>query len=423
MSRRWTHVPLNEVCLKTQNIKWNGLKKSYKYIDLTSVSRETLTIQETSQIDSDNAPSRAKKIVHASDVIFATTRPTLRRVAIIPPDYDSQICSTGFTVLRPIKSNLDSRYLFYFLNTDGFYDRMESIQRGTSYPAVTDKDVKSTTIPIPPLAEQQQIVSILDLAFAAIDQTKANLERNIENAKELFQSKLNEIFSQQGEGWEEKTLGEIGKIRMCKRIFKDQTSTSGDIPFYKIGTFGREPNAFISNELYNEYRKKYSFPKKGDVLLSASGTIGRRVVYDGQPGYFQDSNIVWIDNDENEVSNEFLYQFYGFCDWGATKGATISRLYNDNLRQIRITHPSLDKQAEIVKELNQLDEYSEKLRSVYQSKLTSLEELKKSILQRAFSGELTKLSASGLTGLEDEQDLGVAAEPEESYNEKSVTRN
>ena len=96
------------------------------------------------------------------------------------------------------------------------------------------------------------------------------------------------------EGWEIKKLGEIGKVSMCKRVFKEQTSDSGDIPFYKIGTFGKEPDAFITYETYNEYRNKFAFPKKGDVLISASGTIGRRVKYDGKPAYFQDSNIVWI---------------------------------------------------------------------------------------------------------------------------------
>ena len=114
-------------------------------------------------------------------------------------------------------------------------------------------------------------------------------------------------------GWEIKKLGELGKVSMCKRILKKQTSTSGDIPFYKIGTFGKLPNAFISNEVYEEYRSKYSFPKKGDILLSASGTIGRRVIYDGKPAYFQDSNIVWIANNEEEVLNEYLYVFYGFA--------------------------------------------------------------------------------------------------------------
>ena len=107
-------------------------------------------------------------------------------------------------------------------------------------------------------------------------------------------------------GWVETTLGAIGNVAMCKRIFKEETTATGDIPFYKIGTFGRKPDAYISSHTYSEYRAKYPFPKRGDVLISASGTIGRRVRYDGEPAYFQDSNIVWIDNDEKKVLNDYL---------------------------------------------------------------------------------------------------------------------
>ena len=162
-------------------------------------------------------------------------------------------------------------------------------------------------------------------------------------------SQLSTVNSQLKKGWEMKTLGELGKPSMCKRVFKNQTSSAGEIPFYKIGTFGKKPNAFISKELYNGYKEKYSFPKKGDILISASGTIGRRVVYDGEPAFFQDSNIVWIDNDENIVLNKYLYLFYGYCDWQPKKGATIPRLYNANLKRIIISYPkSLKEQQQIV---------------------------------------------------------------------------
>jgi type I restriction enzyme S subunit len=107
-----------------------------------------------------------------------------------------------------------------------------------------------------------------------------------------------------------------------------------------------EPDAFIPEKLYEEYREKFSFPKKGDILLSASGTIGRRVVYDGKPAYFQDSNIIWIDNDERLVLNSFLYHFYATVKW-QTEGGTIARLYNDNLKKVRISLPPLAEQERI----------------------------------------------------------------------------
>ena len=148
------------------------------------------------------------------------------------------------------------------------------------------------------------------------------------------------------------SIGEIGEVRMCKRILKEQTTTNGEIPFYKIGTFGKKADAFISRDIFNEYKQKYNYPKKGEILISASGTIGRTVVFDGEDAYFQDSNIVWIEHDESRILNEFLYYVYQNVNWGASEGGTISRLYNENLRKILIPIPPLDVQAEIVRILD-----------------------------------------------------------------------
>lgn len=150
-------------------------------------------------------------------------------------------------------------------------------------------------------------------------------------------------------------LGDIGKISMCKRIMKSETSPDGDIPFYKIGTFGGEPNAYISKETFEKYKSLYSFPKKGDILISAAGTIGRTVVYDGEPAYYQDSNIVWIDNDETIVLNRYLYYVYQLSPWQISTGGTIARLYNDNIANAKINIPSIKEQERIVSILDRFD--------------------------------------------------------------------
>ncbi|WP_236634812.1 restriction endonuclease subunit S [Helicobacter pylori] len=141
---------------------------------------------------------------------------------------------------------------------------------------------------------------------------------------------------------------------MCKRVMKHQTTRYGEIPFYKIGTFGNTADAFISKKLFLEYKTKYSFPKKGDILISASGTIGRAVIYDGKPAYFQDSNIVWIDNDETLVKNDFLFYVYSHVKWN-TEHTTILRLYNDNFRNTLIPLPTLNEQIAIANILSALD--------------------------------------------------------------------
>ncbi|GAA9170199.1 hypothetical protein HpHA188_03900 [Helicobacter pylori] len=137
---------------------------------------------------------------------------------------------------------------------------------------------------------------------------------------------------------------------------KHQTTRYGEIPFYKIGTFGNTADAFISKKLFLEYKTKYSFPKKGDILISASGTIGRAVIYDGKPAYFQDSNIVWIDNDETLVKNDFLFYAYSNVKWN-TEHTTILRLYNDNFRNTLIPLPPLNEQIAIANILSGLDRY------------------------------------------------------------------
>ena len=133
---------------------------------------------------------------------------------------------------------------------------------------------------------------------------------------------------------------------MCRRIFKEQTSETGDIPFYKIGTFGADPDTFISRELFEEYKSKYPYPQKGDILISASGSIGRAVEFAGNNEYFQDSNIVWLNHDER-LSNPFLKCFYSVVKWAGIEGSTIKRLYNDNILNTVICMPSVPEQKRI----------------------------------------------------------------------------
>jgi len=152
------------------------------------------------------------------------------------------------------------------------------------------------------------------------------------------------------------TLGEVGKVKMCKRILKEQTSNEGDIPFYKIGTFGGQPDSFINKELFEKYKEKFSYPKIGNTLISASGTIGRTVRYEGEEAYYQDSNIVWIDNDEPKVLDDYLYYVYQNIRWVTTTGATITRLYNSNIESMEIKIPKdLNVQKQIVDVLNPIE--------------------------------------------------------------------
>ena len=142
---------------------------------------------------------------------------------------------------------------------------------------------------------------------------------------------------------------------MCKRIMKAETSTTGDVPFFKIGTFGKEPDAYISREKFEEYKAAYSYPRKGDILISAAGTIGRTVIFNGEDAYYQDSNIVWIANDESIVLNRYLYYCYQLQPWNVSTGGTIARLYNDNIAKTKISIPSIEEQKHIISILDRFD--------------------------------------------------------------------
>lgn len=166
---------------------------------------------------------------------------------------------------------------------------------------------------------------------------------------------------------------------MCKRIFKEQTSSEGDIPFYKIGTFGAEADAFISRELYEEYKRKFQYPEIGDMLISASGTIGRTVEYMGEDAYFQDSNIVWFKHD-NRIDNSFLKCVYSIVRWSGIEGSTIKRLYNDNFLKTEFYMPILAEQEKIGEYFNTIDH----LITLHQHKYDILLSLKNALLQQMF---------------------------------------
>lgn len=178
--------------------------------------------------------------------------------------------------------------------------------------------------------------------------------------------------------WKVKSLGDVGEVKMCKRIFNHQTQDKGDIPFYKIGTFGKEPDAFISKEIYQEFRRKYSFPSKGSVLISAAGTIGRLVVYNGEDAYFQDSNIIWIENNNQVITNEYLKHCFPVVKF-QTEGGTIQRLYNNILKSGLFPCPqSESEQKAIAQVLSDTDALIQAL----EKKIAKKKLIKKGVMQK-----------------------------------------
>lgn len=173
----------------------------------------------------------------------------------------------------------------------------------------------------------------------------------------------------QGE-WKKCKLGDECNVFMCKRILASQTNTEGSVPFYKIGTIGGTPDAYISKELFDDYKAKYNYPHKGEVMITCAGTVGKCVIYDGKDAYYQDSNIVWIDNPSQHINNGFLYHLLANVNWRKLNSTTIIRIYNDDLRNLKLSYPQIEEQKKISRLLSLLDE-----RIATQNKI--IEDLKK----------------------------------------------
>ncbi|WP_341327931.1 restriction endonuclease subunit S [Methylotuvimicrobium sp. KM2] len=182
--------------------------------------------------------------------------------------------------------------------------------------------------------------------------------------------------------WEAACLGEIAAVRMCKRILAGQTQKVGAIPFFKIGTFGSEPDAYIPYSLYEEFKAKYSFPAEGDILISAAGTLGKSVVYDGKPAYFQDSNIVWLEINKRKLLNEYLYHYYKVIKWASSEGSTIARLYNGIIRASMIALPPIEEQTAIANALSDVDA----LISVLEKLIAKKQAIKTATMQQLLTG-------------------------------------
>ena len=179
--------------------------------------------------------------------------------------------------------------------------------------------------------------------------------------------------------WESRKIGEDCSVLMCKRIFAHQTSEQGDVPFYKIGTIGAEPDAYISRELFEDYKAKYNYPREGEVMVTCAGTVGKTIVFNGDDSYYQDSNIVWLSNPKQLYLNSFLNYYLSRVNWNKLNSTTITRIYNDNLRELIIKYPSVEEQEKIVSLLSLLDQ-----RIAVQNKV--IEDLKK--LKTALCTEL-----------------------------------
>ena len=299
------------------------------------------------------------------------------------------VVSPLYTCLHPITKDCSQYLMRYFASAAWHRFVYDNGSVGARHDRVsmTDDILFNIPVEIPCLEEQQKIADFL----SAYDKKNTLQRERVKTLKEQKKGLLQKMFPKKGEtvpelrfpgftgDWEQRKLGDIGSVAMCRRIFKHQTSESGEIPFFKIGTFGGEPDAFITCELFEEFKAKYPYPDKGDILISASGSIGRTVEFTGENEYFQDSNIVWLKHDKS-IINPFLRHLYSVVEWAGIEGSTIKRLYNDNILKTEVMLPSVQEQTKIAEMLDGIDS----LITLHQRKLETMQEIKKGLLQQMF---------------------------------------
>lgn len=297
--------------------------------------------------------AKKQKYAEPTDIVMAVTSENIEDVCKCVAWLGNEpVAVSGHTAI--IHHNQNPKYMCYYFHSSDFQAQKNRFAHGTKVMEVTPSKLADIVLPVPPLPVQREIVRILDNFTELTAELTAKLTAELTARKKQYKYYRDQLLINNPKS-KPMNLGDIGPVSMCKRIMKAETSSSGDVPFYKIGTFGKEADAFISNETFEKYKKAYSYPKKGDLLISAAGTIGRVVVFNGEPSYFQDSNIVWIANDESKVLNTYLYYCYQLQPWKASTGGTISRLYNDNIRKATIPVPSMSEQERIVSILDRFD--------------------------------------------------------------------
>jgi len=389
----WEQRKLSSICSMHARIGWQNLRTS-EFLDTGEYYLITGTDFDDGKVNLSTCHYVAKerydqdkKIQIKIGSILITKDGTLGKVALVEELDKPATLNAGVFNVEIVAENIDNKYLFQYLKAPFLMDYVDRKATGGTIKHLNQNILVDFPVWLSDYEEQKRV----GLFFQQLDCLITLHQNELDVLKKTKKGFLQKMFPKEGEivpevrfpgftdDWEQRKLGDLGSVEMNRRIFKENTTDSGEIPFYKIGTFGGKPDAFISRELFEDFKKKYSYPKIGDILISASGSIGRTVEYQGKDEYFQDSNIVWLKHD-NRLSNSFLKQFYSIVKWHGLEGSTIKRLYNKNILDTKIAIPARDEQDKIGAFFKQLDDAI----VLHQRELDVLKKTKKAFLQKMF---------------------------------------
>lgn len=382
---------------RTWDPQKTGLVGAFRYIDIGSIDHHTKTISNVSEIAYADAPSRARQLVQAGDVLVSTVRPNLNAVAVVPTELDGATVSTGFCVLRPT-SELIGRYLFHWVQSPGFVRDMTAQATGQSYPAISDRIVRESRIPLPgSVGDQLAIATILDQADALLAKRRQVLpvlgELTQSVFLEMFGDTIGECQSVTVEGLATDRKNSIRTGPFGSQLLHGEFAESG-IPVLGIDNavnneFRWVKRRFITEEKYQKLTRYRVFP--GDVIITIMGTCGRCAVVPEDIGIaINTKHLCCISLDQSKCLPEFLHSYFLMHPIARSylqrtaKGAIMSGLNMNIIKAMPVALPPLNQQERYVAVVREVQE--QKLRQLRY--LRELEELFNSLQTRAFHGEL-----------------------------------
>ena len=393
----WRLVPLGDVCESATGQRNPGKEpeKTFIYVDISSVDNDQKRIVEPKRLLGIDAPSRARKVIRQGDVIISTTRPNLNAVALVPGELDNQICSTGFCVLRPVSSLIDSAFLFGFVRTEAFVSSLSDLVKGALYPAVTDRQVLTQLIPLPPLPEQRRIVAALEERLATVERARQAARAQLDAARALPAAYLRAVFEgEEARGWPLKPLGDLSEIGTGTTPATNVSAYyQGHIPFIKTAQIVNNridrADTHISEPAMQQYGLKL-YPI-GTILMGMYGqgkTRGQVAILDIPATTTQNAAAI-VPRDE--LISEYLWywlrrQYLHLRHLGFH--GELAHLSLEYVKKLEIPTPGLGVQQRVVQQLTETFSEAGKLIEEIERQLKHIEVLSSSYLQQAFRGEL-----------------------------------
>lgn len=367
---------------------WNPARepeREFDYIDLSAVDNSSKAITGATRVSGVKAPSRARQLVLAGDVLVSTVRPNLNAVAVVPPTLSGATASTGFTVLRP-SPRIDARYLFHWVRSPQFVSDMVRKSTGASYPAVSDRIVKDSLIPTPDLAEQRRIAAILDRADAIRAKRRQILAQYDEAAAALFSTRFGSAST---------TTVELRDVclRVTDGTHQPPEWADSGVPFLFVsnitsGEITMQTKKYISKETWARLTRNTPI-EVGDVLYSTVGSFGiPALVRTHEPFAFQ-RHIAHIKPDEDKIDSEFLAAQMSSPSvrrqaMQVARGVAQPTVNLTDIKKFRIVAPPIMEQRAFAAEAQRL----RKQRLAVESASRLDDELFTSLQARAFRGEL-----------------------------------